>query len=349
MLSDKMEKRIASSIFITLAPPRRDLCAKSDAKPAKAPLLPSNSLPRATSMPSGPVPPETSMGPIVKVTRARGRPNGGCSELPPPAPPPILRSDPREAALGALLPPPPAPYSNPVLVETLGPDLQKQTTFLPSSSLQTSSTFPAEQRQPKLRPSTLGWADEHQMEMHVEDTVPREICAFCHKAIPAQAPALEAMNKQYHANCFTCRMCQCTLAGQHYYQKEGRPLCVACYQNTLEKCAFCQGLILDQIVRALGNRYHPDCFTCVVCGRAIGDETFAVDDDNRVHCLEDFYRKFASMCGSCGKLIIPNQGQDSYRIECMGRHFHEDCYRCEGSLNIFTEEGSNVPRYSSSI
>lgn len=57
-----------------------------------------------------------------------------------------------------------------------------------------------------------------------------EICAFCHKAISPRAPTLEAMNKQYHADCFTCRTCQHALAGQHYYQKDGRPLCVACYQ-----------------------------------------------------------------------------------------------------------------------
>lgn len=61
-------------------------------------------------------------------------------------------------------------------------------------------------------------------------------------------------------------------------------------QDTLEKCAKCQAVILKHIVRALGNGYHPACFTCVVCGRGIGDESFAVDDQDQVHCVDDFYR-----------------------------------------------------------
>ncbi|KAM4703212.1 filamin-binding LIM protein 1 [Rhinophrynus dorsalis] len=155
------------------------------------------------------------------------------------------------------------------------------------------------------------------------------ICAFCHKTILPSAAAIEAMKKQYHASCFTCRKCHRLLAGQLYYQKDGQPICDHCYKDTLEKCAKCQTLIMQHIVRAMGNGYHPECFTCVVCQRRIADESFAVDEYNDVHCADDYYRKYAPICNVCNKPIIPRDGQDSYKIECLGRNYHENCYRCE--------------------
>lgn len=61
-------------------------------------------------------------------------------------------------------------------------------------------------------------------------SLPTDICAFCHKAVGPREPTVEAMRKQYHADCFTCRTCQRRLAGQRYYQRDGRPTCDACYQ-----------------------------------------------------------------------------------------------------------------------
>lgn len=61
-------------------------------------------------------------------------------------------------------------------------------------------------------------------------------------------------------------------------------------QATLEKCAKCQGLITERIVRAMGKGFHPSCFACTACGRAIGAESFAVDEQDEVYCVADFYR-----------------------------------------------------------
>ncbi|XP_015268090.1 PREDICTED: filamin-binding LIM protein 1 [Gekko japonicus] len=184
--------------------------------------------------------------------------------------------------------------------------------------------------------SHFDWAGE--TDKLVEEAVPADICAFCHKVLCSGAPAIQAMNKQYHARCFMCRVCHAALAGQRFFQKEGRPLCTACYQNALEKCAKCQASIWSQIVRALGSGYHPECFVCVECGRAIGDETFAVDGEGQLHCLGDFYRKFASVCSACEKPITPSEGRDDYRVECLGRSFHEDCYRCQSCRVLLSPE-----------
>lgn len=196
--------------------------------------------------------------------------------------------------------------------------------------------FPAELRPPQV---CQGQADKPQWQDangHIERDSSQDICAFCHKAVGPREPTVEAMRKQYHADCFTCRTCQRRLAGQRYYQRDGRPTCDACYQATLEKCAKCQGLITERIVRALGKGFHPGCFACAACGRAIGAESFAVDEQGKVYCVADFYRKFAPVCGACKHPIIPDE--DTYKIECLGRSFHESCYRCESCGMLLSPE-----------
>ncbi|XP_029434810.1 filamin-binding LIM protein 1 isoform X2 [Rhinatrema bivittatum] len=255
-------------------------------------------------------------------------------DLPPP-PPPIPRPPPQLTL--AELPPPTSG-------EPLSPGLQKLDPAL-SPNIQVSSAFSVESKPQKTHPTNFkqmdpspapkrnlnGQVEEESSAGTTQDQQSRGkgVCAFCHKAISPHASALEAMRKQYHAGCFTCRTCHRELAGQLYYQKDGQPICDPCYKATLEKCARCQAVILEKIVRAMGSGYHPSCFTCVVCHRRIAEESFAVDDQNEVHCVADYYRKYASVCSVCRDPIIPMDGEDSYKIECLGRSFHEKCYRCE--------------------
>ncbi|XP_053942094.1 filamin-binding LIM protein 1 [Cuculus canorus] len=299
MLPGKAEKRIASSIFITLVPPRREAATKDEAlrepQPDGAEVLGAHR-PRAPR----------SQHPVL--------PNG---EIHPAAP---------------------VPSSSPVLVlseaaqplstETVGPALQQLDLAAPRA-LQAPSAFPAELRLPTFRQEPAGKLQQQDTNGYPERDGSRVICAFCHKALGPREPTVEAMRKQYHADCFMCRTCQRLLAGQRYYQKDGRPTCDTCYQATLEKCAKCQRLITERIVRALGKGYHPGCFSCAACGRAIGTESFAVDEQEEVYCVADFYRKYAVVCSACERPIVPRDDKDTYKIECLGRSFHESCYRCE--------------------
>lgn len=61
-------------------------------------------------------------------------------------------------------------------------------------------------------------------------------------------------------------------------------------QDTLEKCGKCGEVVRDDVIRAMDKTFHPPCFTCVTCARCIGDERFALDSQNQVYCVTDFYR-----------------------------------------------------------
>ncbi|KAF1445614.1 Filamin-binding LIM protein 1, partial [Spheniscus demersus] len=339
MLPGKAEKRIASSVFITLVPPQREAATKEKTQ--------RETRPDGAEVPGTRHPQTRPLQPPALLNGGEGCPRGtatllqscwgviatGCYwTLLSPLNPPCLAfaTETRPAA--------PVPSSPPVLVlseapqplsaEALGPALQQLDLVAPAT-LQAPSAFPAELRPPKFCQEQAGKPQWQDANGYPERDGSRDICAFCHKAVGPREPTVEAMRKQYHADCFTCRTCHRLLAGQRYYQKDGRPMCDACYQATLEKCAKCQGLIVERIVRALGKGYHPGCFSCAACGRAIGTESFAVDEQNEVYCVADFYRKYAVVCSACEHPIVPREDKDTYKIECLGRSFHESCYRCE--------------------
>ena len=41
-----------------------------------------------------------------------------------------------------------------------------------------------------------------------------------------------------------------------------------------------------QILRAVGNAYHPECFNCSSCEKNLDNIPFTLDATNQVHCVE---------------------------------------------------------------
>lgn len=124
---------------------------------------------------------------------------------------------------------------------------------------------------------------------------------------------MEAMKRQYHAPCFICYTCHHQLARQNFYQKVGSPPGNPATRIPWRSVAKCEEVVWDHIIRALGQAVYPACFPCVNCTRCIREESFALDSQNQMCCLEDFYRKFAPVCSICENSIIPldrkNQNQ----------------------------------------
>ncbi|XP_012860764.1 filamin-binding LIM protein 1 [Echinops telfairi] len=345
---------VASSVFITLTPPRRDVAVAQEVRRAACEARPGR--PRDPSAPTkapgpslaGKPDPWIPLGRAVAAAPAVALQlsNGGCP------PPPALGSEDSLPDLDLLPPPPPPPpaYLPPAEEEPLGPtgaSLLADLEQLPPPPPQSLAEGLPPQPQPgHLRPveEELPPPPEEPVGGPEKDASPG-VCGFCHKTVSPRELAVEAMKRQYHAQCFTCRICRRQLAGQSFYQKDGRPLCEPCYQDTLEKCGRCAEVVREHIIRALGQAFHPSCFTCVSCARCIGDESFALDSQNEVYCLDDFYRKFAPVCSICENPIIPRDGKDAFKIECMGRNFHENCYRCEDCRILLSIEPTDQGCY----
>ncbi|XP_034542189.1 filamin-binding LIM protein 1-like [Notolabrus celidotus] len=216
--------------------------------------------------------------------------------------------------------PPPLPAQTP-LVQHLNPGQQSPKNKAVETSTPSSGLKKDEQSQgiPQIGQETSSKS--------------KEVCGFCRKPVALSEPAIEALNRTYHEGCFQCRSCHSPLAGKHYYNKAGIPLCENCYQASLELCWACGESITDNVIRALERVYHLSCFTCATCKQQIGEQPFAQGEVGEVYCLPDYYRKYAPKCNACKKLIIPKEdGTDSYNIECLGHSYHENCYRCEACV-----------------
>lgn len=114
-------------------------------------------------------------------------------------------------------------------------------------------------------------------------------CCKCN-LIVTEASGCTAMGNIYHIACFKCHQCQTSLQGKPFYPIDGKPFCEEDYLNTLEKCSVCHQSITERILRATGKPYHPQCFTCVVCGKSLDGIPFTVDATNKIHCIEDFHK-----------------------------------------------------------
>lgn len=156
------------------------------------------------------------------------------------------------------------------------------------------------------------------------------ICIKCNGKVIGENSGCTAMGNMYHVQCFCCYHCNINLQGKPFYAVENKPYCETDYYETLEKCSVCRNPILDRILRATGKPYHPNCFTCVECGKSLDGIPFTVDAMNQIHCIDDFHKKFAPRCCVCELPIMPEEGEEeTVRVVALDRSFHVRCYRCE--------------------
>ncbi|NXH15335.1 ZYX protein, partial [Bucco capensis] len=157
-----------------------------------------------------------------------------------------------------------------------------------------------------------------------------ELCGFCRKPLSRTQPAVRALDCLFHVECFTCFKCEKQLQGQQFYNVDEKPFCEDCYAGTLEKCSVCKQTITDRMLKATGNSYHPQCFTCVMCHTPLEGSSFIVDQANQPHCVDDYHRKYAPRCSVCSEPIMPEPGKDeTVRVVALEKNFHMKCYKCE--------------------
>ncbi|MBN3325088.1 ZYX protein, partial [Atractosteus spatula] len=168
---------------------------------------------------------------------------------------------------------------------------------------------------------------ENPPQIHAPST---DCCAQCSQPLSRSQPAVRAMDKLFHSECFVCVSCCRTLQGLQFYDLGGKPQCEDCYTSSLEQCSQCREKISDRVLRAVGRSFHAHCFRCVQCGCSLEGAPFITDDADQPYCVPDYHRRFSPQCVSCKEPIVPDPGsEETVRVVALDKNFHLKCYRCE--------------------
>lgn len=133
----------------------------------------------------------------------------------------------------------------------------------------------------KLKIEELTRQLEEEMERNEEQGEYFGICHTCGEKVTGAGQACQAMGNLYHTNCFICCSCGRALRGKAFYNVHGKVYCEEDYmvrrssapfleletnndfsfasqysgfQQTAEKCAICNHLIMEMVIKIALNR-----------------------------------------------------------------------------------------------
>uniref|UniRef100_A0A3B3SZV8 Leupaxin n=1 Tax=Paramormyrops kingsleyae TaxID=1676925 RepID=A0A3B3SZV8_9TELE len=169
-------------------------------------------------------------------------------------------------------------------------------------------------------------------------------CASCGKCIVGKF--ITALGQVWHPEHFVCLICRVELGTTGYFEREGEAYCQKDYQNLFSpRCGYCKAPILQNILTAMNQSWHPEHFFCAECGEVFGSEGKSQEEPGvaltlkalypsscfkikvpllkgKPYCCNDFYRLFAPKCSGCGKPV-----QENYLSAANGT-WHPQCFVC---------------------
>ncbi|KAI9695599.1 MAG: hypothetical protein M1820_008524 [Bogoriella megaspora] len=107
--------------------------------------------------------------------------------------------------------------------------------------------------------------------------------------------------------------------------------------GAMRMCGKCQGHLTGQFVRALGDTYHLECFTCHDCGKIVASKFFPVPDqppNQYPLCETDYFRRLELLCYECGGAL-----RGSY-ITALDRKYHIEHFTCSVCPTVFGAQDS---------
>ncbi|KAK1023672.1 Rho-type GTPase activating protein Rga1, partial [Friedmanniomyces endolithicus] len=97
-------------------------------------------------------------------------------------------------------------------------------------------------------------------------------------------------------------------------------------------CGKCGRGLTGQFVRALGDTYHLECFTCHDCDKIVASKFFPVPDqppNQYPLCETDYFRRLDLLCYACGGAL-----RGSY-ITALDRKYHIEHFTCSVCPTVF--------------
>ncbi|KAK6641824.1 PDZ and LIM domain protein Zasp [Polyplax serrata] len=152
------------------------------------------------------------------------------------------------------------------------------------------------------------------------DNVPK--CWICN----VRGPFISALGKIWCPDHFVCANAQCSrpLADIGFVEEGQQLYCEFCFEKYIApNCDKCSGKIKGDCLNAIGKHFHPECFTCVYCGKLFGNNPFFMED-GMPYCQKDWNELFTTKCFACG---FPIEAGDKW-VEALNNNYHSQCFNC---------------------
>lgn len=168
-----------------------------------------------------------------------------------------------------------------------------------------------------------------------QDSLP--VCARCGEHVTDRV--LKAVGQSFHAQCFRCSTCDCSLEGAPFItDDDSRPYCVPDYHRWGSPPAASSSPLRSlwcDVLTVLPERF---------CSKSQeGPKTWAAWGPLRqmlaytalycfnvtpLLCLS--LSRYSPVCVSCKEPIVPDPGsEETVRVVALDKNFHLKCYRCE--------------------
>ncbi|XP_052460938.1 uncharacterized protein LOC128019031 isoform X1 [Carassius gibelio] len=318
-----------------IIPPESPLPQRKVIPPPKSPPIPRPPPPaeepkrpspvRLAPVPVPPPPPPAPSPPLIE-------PMPPPQPTPPPVPSKPLTPEPVEVPAFSPKPnpapqptptPPLSPVAPPKVLVSVGCQTEYDPFFPP---LQIMSQGKGPQPQVNKLDNMLGNLQSDLHKLGVQ-TVAKGVCGACCKPIVGQV--VTAMGRTWHPEHFVCTHCQEEIGSRNFFEREGQPYCERDYHHLFSpRCFYCNGPILDKVVTALDQTWHPEHFFCAQCGAFFGPEGFH-EKDGKAYCRKDYFDLFAPKCGGCARAILENY------ISALSALWHPECFVCRECFTPF--------------
>jgi len=123
---------------------------------------------------------------------------------------------------------------------------------------------------------------------------------------------------------FQCSSCDCVIGTNNFFERDGQPQCETCNTNlfapTCDKCGF---TVDNQVVNAMNQYWHIDCFVCHRCTYPFLNGAF-YEKDGKPYCGICFnLESQLGICRSCKQVIRGRQ------IMALGSPWHPEHFTCQ--------------------
>ncbi|XP_050670589.1 PDZ and LIM domain protein Zasp isoform X2 [Leptidea sinapis] len=151
------------------------------------------------------------------------------------------------------------------------------------------------------------------------------VCHICDKAI-TRGPFITALGRIWCPEHFVCvnATCRRPLQDIGFVEENGQLYCEYCFEQYIApSCDKCHAKIKGDCLNAIGKHFHPECFSCVYCGKLFGNNPFFLED-GLPYCEADWNELFTTKCFACG---FPVEAGDRW-VEALNNNYHSQCFNC---------------------